>query len=82
VPNVGRLTQAHVGGRVVVRYRLPQPTQPTQPTGPTFTDVVGLLESFDDTALAVRDRRGRLVRVPLTEVFLAKPVPPARRQSR
>ncbi len=75
---VGRVTPAHVGTRIVVRFRRPDDG------GPTLTDVVGVLETFDSTALAVRDRRGALVTVALTDVFLAKPVPdaPPRRRPR
>ncbi len=66
---VGRLTPADVGRRVVVRYRRPADG------GPTLTDVVGTLETFDDVALTVRDRRGVAVRVAVADVFLAKRVP-------
>lgn len=68
---VGRVTPAHVGARIVVRYRRPDDG------GPRLTDVVGVLESFDEESLAVRDRRGELVRIAVTDVFLAKPVPDA-----
>jgi hypothetical protein len=68
---VGRVTPAHVGTRIVVRYRR------TDDGGPTLTDVVGVLESFDSSELAVRDRRGVLVTVAVADVFLAKPVPDA-----
>lgn len=68
---VGRVTPAHVGTRIVVRYRR------RDDGGPRFTDVVGVLASFDSSTLAVRDRRGELVTVALADVFLAKPVPEA-----
>jgi hypothetical protein len=75
---VGRVTPGHVGTRVVVRYRR------LDDGGPTFTDVVGVLESFDESTLTVRDRRGALVSVAVADVFLAKPVPdaPPRRSPR
>jgi len=68
---VGRVTPGHVGTRIVVRYRR------LDDGGPTFTDVVGVLESFGTSTLGVRDRRGELVTVALADVFLAKPVPDA-----
>jgi hypothetical protein len=68
---VGRVTPAHVGTRIVVRYRRPDDG------GPGFTDVIGVLESFDSSRLVVRDRRGALVTVAVDDVFLAKPVPDA-----
>ena len=70
MPSVGRITHEQVGSRVVVRYRR------AEPDGPTFTDVVGVLEHFDDASLRVRDRRGQAVTVAVADVFLAKPVPP------
>lgn len=75
---VGGVTPAHIGIRMVVRYRRPDDG------GPTFTDVVGVLESIDASTLTVRDRRGAVVRVALADVFLAKPVPdaPPRRRPR
>lgn len=75
---VGRVTPSHVGARIVVRYRRPDDG------GPRLTDVVGVLESFDESALAVRDRRGGLVTIAVADVFLAKPVPdpPSRRSPR
>jgi hypothetical protein len=75
---VGRVTPAHVGTRIVVRYRR------RDDGGPTLTDVVGLLESFDVSTLTVRDRRGESVTIALADVFLAKPVPdaPPRRRPR
>ncbi len=75
---VGRVTPAHVGTRIVVRYRRPDDG------GPSLTDVVGVLESFEPSTLSVRDRRGSLVTVALADVFLAKPVPdpPPRRGPR
>jgi hypothetical protein len=68
---VGRVTPEHVGARIVVRYRRPDDG------GPRLTDVVGVLESFGESTLAVRDRRGALVTIALGDVFLAKPVPAA-----
>jgi hypothetical protein len=68
---VGRVTPEHVGTRIVVRHRR------LDDGGPGLTDVVGVLESFGESTLAVRDRHGVLVTIALTDVFLAKPVPPA-----
>jgi len=75
---VGRVTPAHVGARIVVRYRR------LDDGGPRLTDVVGVLESFDSSTLTVRDRRDELVTIAVADVFLAKPVPdaPPRRRPR
>lgn len=59
-----------VGGRVSVRYRLPEGA------GAGATDVVGTLVERDDDVLLVDGRRGR-VAVRRSEVIAAKDVPPA-----
>ncbi len=62
----------HVGQRVVVRYRLPDPA----PDGPSMTDVLGELEAYDADGLVVVTEAGEAVRVPAGAVVAAKPVPP------
>ena len=54
----------HVGQRVVVRYRLPDP----EPGGPSMTDVLGELEAYDADGLVVRTEADERVRVPAAAV--------------
>ena len=61
------LRHAHVGSRVVVRHRLPEGG---------LTDVLGVLERWDDGALHVRDRHGAEHVVDERAVVGGKPVPP------
>jgi hypothetical protein len=42
-----------------------------------FSDVLGILEGCDDAVFLVRDRSGRLRRLPRDEIVAAKVVPPA-----
>jgi hypothetical protein len=65
---VVRITPADVGARVVIRRRIAGP--------PTLSDVLGILESWDDDVLAVRTASGELVRVPRDDIVAARPVPP------
>ena len=66
------LGPGHVGQRVVVRYRLPDPA----PGGPSMTDVLGELEAYDAVALVVRTEAGEQVRVPAASLVAGKPIPP------
>jgi hypothetical protein len=66
-----RLTAADVGQRVVIRWR-PGPDD----AGP-MTDVLGILEGYDDRSFSVRKRDGELVVVPRTRALAGKVVPPA-----
>lgn len=70
MPAVGRVAIgcADLGRRVTVRYRLLEGG---------FTDVVGILETCDDTTFGVRDRAGRLRIVTRTDAVAAKVVPAA-----
>jgi N-acetylglutamate synthase len=68
------LTRADVGRRVVVRRRLPGERGPSG--GPAYTDVLGLLERYDDEALVVRRADDTSVRIAHDLVVAAKTVPP------
>jgi hypothetical protein len=65
-----RLTAADVGQRVVIRWR-PGPDD----SGP-MTDVLGILEEYDDEAFSVRTRDGRLAVIPRGRAVAGKVVPP------
>ncbi|MDM7855663.1 putative acetyltransferase [Cellulomonas alba] len=60
------------GVRVVVRRVRDDSPEPGEPP---YTDVLGEVLDVDDDGLTVRTRRGD-VRVPATDVVLAKTVPP------
>jgi hypothetical protein len=64
-PAVQRLRSLPVGGRVVVRFRVPG----------GFRDALGDLVRIDESSCTVLTRRGP-VTVALADVALAKPVPP------
>ncbi|HYT26616.1 MAG TPA: hypothetical protein VEP73_09075 [Actinomycetota bacterium] len=68
-----RIGAADVGRRVVVRWR-----RPAAGGGDEVADVIGLLEAADGDAFSIRDRRGRLVVVPVARALAGKVVPPAR----
>jgi hypothetical protein len=73
------LTRADVGRRVVVRRVLPGERGPTG--GPALTDVLGVLEQWDDDDhLVVRRKDGSTVRIALADVVAAKTVPPPPRR--
>jgi len=55
-----------VGRRVTVRVRLPEGG---------FSDVLGVLETCDDTSFGIRDRSGALRLVERADVVAAKIVP-------
>lgn len=62
------VSEADVGRRVSLRRRLP--------TG-QLSDVIGVLESWEDGVLTVRRRNGELVEVPRDIIVAGKVVPPA-----
>ena len=68
------LTAADVGHRVVVRRILPGETGPSG--GPALTDVIGVLESWNGAAMAVRRTDGEIVTIATHLVVAAKRVPP------
>jgi hypothetical protein len=73
-----RLTAADVGSRVVVRWRR-QASAGTEESGGSaevVTDVLGILEAADGTALHVRKDSGELVAIPLDRALAGKAVPP------
>ncbi|QWC84379.1 GNAT family N-acetyltransferase [Nocardioidaceae bacterium] len=63
-----------VGQRVVLRRLVPGEVGPTG--GPAFTDVLGVLEAWDEQAAVVRSESGVAHRVPVALVVSGKPVPP------
>ena len=65
-----------IGSRVVIRSRLPGRTGPSG--GPALTDVIGELETYDDTTAVVMRRDGTRVSVPVVDVVAAKRVPGTR----
>ncbi|OOC55438.1 MULTISPECIES: putative acetyltransferase [Nocardiopsis] len=73
---VHRITPEDVGRRVSVRIRLPEGG---------FTDIVGVVESWDDGVLTVRRRDGSAAEVVESAVAASRvvpPVPPRRRGGR
>ena len=68
------LSAADVGRRVVVRRVVRGERGPSG--GPAYTDVIGVLEQWDDEHLVVRHRDGHAVRIPRADVVAAKTVPP------
>jgi ribosomal protein S18 acetylase RimI-like enzyme len=67
------LGPACVGLRVVVRRVVPGETGPTG--GPAMTDLLGVLEAWDDSTLSVRGEDGALVVIDRAHVVAGKPVP-------
>lgn len=63
-----------VGQRVVVRRLLPGRTGASG--GPAMTDLLGVMESWDEERTTVRDRFGTLTEIPLADIVTGKPVPP------
>jgi len=76
-----RVSSADVGHRVVVRRRI---TGLSGPTGAqAYTDVLGILEHWDETTLRVRRSDGNTIEMQIAEVAHAKRVPnPPPRRSR
>ncbi|WP_159945577.1 MULTISPECIES: hypothetical protein [unclassified Nocardiopsis] len=73
---VHRITPRDTGRRVSLRIRLPEGG---------FTDIVGVVESWDDGVLTVRRRDGSAVEVAEATVAASRvvpPVPPRRRGGR
>ncbi|SHJ01638.1 hypothetical protein SAMN05421803_103164 [Nocardiopsis flavescens] len=70
---VHRITPEDTGSRVSIRIHLP---------GGGFTDIVGVLESWNDGVLAVRRRDGREARVEESSIAGSRVVPdvPPRRR--
>ncbi len=62
-----------VGQRIVLRHLVPGETGPSG--GPLLTDVLGVCERWDDSAVAVRTAAGELRVVPLAQIVTGKPVP-------
>jgi N-acetylglutamate synthase len=69
-----RLTPADVGSRVVVRRMLHGERGPSG--GAALTDVIGVLEAWQDEHLVVRRKDDSTVRIALADVVAAKTVPP------
>ena len=63
-----RLDTGDVGQRVVVRHRLPDGR---------LTDVLGVLERWDDEAAVVRSRTGDETFVARADLVAGKRIPPA-----
>ena len=63
-----------MGKRVVVRTRVPGETGPSG--GPAFTDVLGVLESWDEGVLTVRRRDGSLIAIEAALIVSGKVIPP------
>ena len=63
-----------VGQRVVVRWVVRGEQGPSG--GPALTDVLGVMESWTDTATTVRREDGTLVEVARADLVAGKPVPP------
>jgi N-acetylglutamate synthase len=68
------LHSGHQGQRVVVRRLVPGETGPSG--GPAMTDVLGVLETFDDDSIGVRREDGELVTIARGLLVTGKPVPP------
>lgn len=69
-----RLGPDVVGQRIVVRRPVPGELGPTG--GPAFTDLLGVCESWGESAIVVRPESGDAVRIPLDLIVSGKPVPP------
>ncbi|MGN6162193.1 MAG: putative acetyltransferase [Marmoricola sp.] len=80
VAGAGRLNPDLIGRRVVVRSRIPGETGPTG--GPAFTDVLGILETWQDGVLTVRRGDGEVVAIDTSLIVSGKaiPDPPRRRR--
>jgi N-acetylglutamate synthase len=74
MPSASGLGPHCVGLRVVVRRVLPGRTGPTG--GPAMTDLLGVMESWTDTATVVRAEDGTATEIPLRHIVSGKPVPP------
>jgi GNAT superfamily N-acetyltransferase len=63
-----------VGQRVVVRRLLRGESGPTG--GPAFTDVLGVMETWDEGETVVRTAADEVVRIRVADIVSGKPVPP------
>jgi ribosomal protein S18 acetylase RimI-like enzyme len=63
-----------IGTRVVVRRVLPGQSGPTG--GPAFTDLLGVMESWDEGVTTVRDAAGEVTAIRIADIVSGKPVPP------
>lgn len=63
-----------VGKRVVVRRVLPGRTGPSG--GPAMTDLLGVMESWDETSTVVVTADGTATTIALADIVSGKPVPP------
>ncbi len=63
-----------VGVRVVVRRVLPGQTGPSG--GPAMTDLLGVMEAWDETSTRVRGEDGTATEIALADIVSGKPVPP------
>ena len=63
-----------VGVRVVVRRVLPGQTGPSG--GPAMTDLLGVMEAWDETSTRVRGEDGTTTEIALADIVSGKPVPP------
>lgn len=63
-----------IGQRVVVRRIVPGETGPTG--GPAMTDLLGVMESWDDGVTTVRDESGQVTSITIAHIVSGKPVPP------
>ncbi|HET7690996.1 MAG TPA: hypothetical protein VFK41_11475 [Nocardioidaceae bacterium] len=63
-----------VGQRVVVRRLLRGETGPSG--GAAMTDVLGVMESWEDGMTAVRTKDDELVVIAVADIVSGKPVPP------
>jgi ribosomal protein S18 acetylase RimI-like enzyme len=68
---VSALSLRDIGHRVVVRHRLAD-----DPEGHRFTDVLGVLQTIEADSLVVRRADSTLLRVAVSDIAAAKPIPP------
>ncbi len=67
------IDHSDVGHRVIVRRLIPGETGPSG--GPALTDVIGVLESWEDLQLTVRREDDEVVTIATSLVVAAKRVP-------
>lgn len=67
------IDHSDVGHRVIVRRLIPGETGPSG--GPALTDVIGVLESWEDLRLTVRREDDEVVTIATSLVVAAKRVP-------
>ncbi len=63
-----------VGVRVVVRRVLPGETGPSG--GPAMTDLLGVMEAWDETSTRIRGEDGTATEIAIADIVSGKPVPP------